>query len=158
MQNTKDGFIIFGLDPSCKFYWKRVFNSYKKFNLFLLIGFVISLIMHGYDIYLLGVVLLISLISFLYSCIINKKLLFAVIHDPVTDQIKLSILNFSNSRDFQIGNSKETTINLRKRYRYRYPLDCLIITHNNKIVYSQEEVNGWTSQKFIEIESYFKKI
>lgn len=157
-KNENNKLVIFSLEQFGRLYWKRVLISWGQFFALLIIGIAISLLIHGGDKYIIIAFLFLTLISFLYSCIINKHILFTLTHDAISDTLKLTVLEFSKTKEIKIENRKDVAIHIRKRYRYRYPKDCLIIIIRNKKIYSQEECKWWTSKDFVEIETYFKSL
>lgn len=157
-KNENNELVIFRLEQSGRSYWKRVLISWGQFSVLLIIGIAISLIIHGADKYIIMAFLFLTLISFLYSCIINKNILFALTHNATSGSLRLTTLEFSKTKDILIENLNDFKILTRKRYRYRYPKDCLIIILRDKKIYSQEQCKWWTSEDFAEIETYFKSI
>ncbi len=157
-KNENNELVIFGLEHTDRFYWKRVLTSWRWIFVLLIIGIAISLIIHGADRYIIIAFLFLTLISLLYSCIINQKILFTLTHNSVSGTLKLTVLEFSKTKDILIENLNDIKIHIRKRYRYRYPKDCLIITLRNKKIYSQEECKWWTPKDFVDIETYFKDL
>ena len=121
----------------------------------LIIGIVISVAINGPKHFFLTLVT-IFLIFFIYSCFFAYKVLLSVTHNVTANSLKLTFVKFNKAKDISLDNIQRLQIHTRKRYRYRYPIECLKFIKNNKQIFAQEAINGWTIEKFQAIETYFK--
>ncbi len=149
--------VAFNLDAFYGSYWRRVLKIFTAYIRWLLISLVLYIVVNGMQ-HLLFILMFVLFLLFIVSCYFAYNVLLSVKYDATTSSLRLTYTNFDKVRIIKIDNRDHLKIYTRKRYRYRYPVDCLIFEKDKKIIFSQEAINGWTIEDFKKIESYFKTI
>ena len=137
--------------------WFRTFKSFKNYLIALTIGFVINVILKGYNTFSLLSYFLVISVFFSYCFIINRKILFKIRHHVELDEIELISIRYNRANVELIAARDAVQILVRQNFSFRYPMWKIFFYHKKKLILSQNELNGWDKEMFLKIEEYFKK-
>jgi hypothetical protein len=159
MNGKRNGVVNYELPASAQFFWKRFLRIWLRYNL--LVGFItlVILLKSGYSVAGLLILAGLELLFSFFSWLETKTILFRLTYSLHSDTVQAIILHYSKPKEILLAPRKDVKLQVRKRYRYRYPVDCLLILYKNKEVYVQEEsTNAWTKEQFLEIEKVYKDL
>lgn len=146
-----------GLSKSDSNIWNRTFKSFKNFFLYLPGGFVIIAIFKGFDMDLLLAFIAVMCMFFIYTLIVNRKVLYSVRYHIASNMIELISIRYNHVHQELIASRDEMQILVRQDFSYRTTVWCILFYHKKKLVITQSAISGWDKNMFLEIERNFKK-
>lgn len=76
-------------------------------------------------------------------------MLFRVYFVDDTNSIKIEILKFDKIKATYLVKVEDFNVSIKKNFLSRYPPWVLVLYEKNKILYSQQEVFGWSYTDFL---------
>jgi len=159
MDDKRNGIINYELTASEQSFWKRFFKIWLRYSLLTAFIALFVFFKSGYSFVGLLILMGLELLFSFYSWLETKSILLRLTYNEYSDTVQAAVLRYNKPQEILLAPRKDVKLQVRKRYRYRYPVDCLLILYKNKELYVQEERgNVWTKERFLEIEKFYKDL
>jgi len=130
-------------------FWKRFKRSYLNYFLLVSLGAFLSILVSGQDKTIWLIYFSFSIGGFIYCIITTKTVLYRAVFVGESNSIKIEILKFDKIKVTYLVKAEDFNVSIKKNFLSRYPPWVLVLYERNKILYSQEEVFGWSYTDFL---------